>query len=382
MRSGEFLLADPVTGEEDWLASPDYSVAPPAGYTATMYPVGDLTINPTGSGVPVWSSNGPTGPMNYRALMQSDGEFTIQGRQDAQQQWQRVWGSNNDANRLPSQGSDFFAMLRNDGNLAVFQGTDTASNNNGIWTTAVCLDPGGIGCVLAPQGYAFGLSDFTIECWVALGVQPIGGGSTILSTMLPLMIPAPSPFNPPLVEPSGFVFSVTNDGAFHFALYNGLYSYSIDSARTYALDGNFHHIAVIRKNYLLSMYFDVQPLACTPEGNGTPESMIINNSAGTVIGGNNNNWGGTSFDAPPSTNFLTGQLAELRIWGIACSQDQLLANCRRRLRGADGLISLWPFSSNGPGSHPFADVAAFGNNGAPYAGVGFLSSTCPADLSL
>jgi hypothetical protein len=365
LRSGEFLMADPVTGGGDWLASPDYSVVPPAGYTATMYPVGNLTINPVDSSVPVWSSNGPTGPMNYRALMQSDGEFTIQGRQDARQQWQRVWGSNDCPNRLPSRGSEFFAMLRNDGNLAVFQGTDTVTNGNGIWTTAVCLHPNGTGCVIAPQSYGFGAGDFTIECWVALGVQPIGGGSTILSTKVP---GGGSPAD------SGFIFSVTNDGAFHFALDNGYAFYSIDSARTCALDGNFHHIAVIRREYLLSMYFDTQPLACTPHNSGMPDTMVINNDARTVIAGNNN-----GLYEPPD-NFLTGQLAELRIWEIACSQDQLFANCRRRLRYFDGLLSVWPFSSNGPGSHPFVDLG--GNNGAPYGGVRFLPSTCPADFSI
>lgn len=363
LRSGEFLLSDRQTGG-DWLASPDFSVAPAAGYTATMQPDGNLAILPATSSVPVWSSNNPAGTENYRTLMQTDGELTIQQRNGPNEEWQRIWGSSNYTNRLPARGSEFFAMLRDDGNLAVFQGTDTASNYNGIWTTAVCLDPNGIGCVLAPQGYALGLGDFTIECWIALGVASIGFGSTIISTY---------------GGSSGFTLSVTNDGVFHFFVGNGPAFYLIDSARTYALDGAFHHIAVIRQNYLLSMYFDTQPLVCSPHNNGTPDSMSIGNDAGTVIGGNNNGYYHGSLNEPP-TGFLPGQLAELRIWGIACSQDQLRANCRRRLRGADGLLSVWPFSSNGLGSHPFADLG--GNNGAPYGGVGFLPSTCPADLSL
>jgi hypothetical protein len=65
----------------------------------------------------------------------------------------------------------------------VFAGRDQSTNRNGTWTTSTCVQISG-GCLIAPHSYGFGLGDFTIECWLSLGV-PARNGSTIVSTKVP-----------------------------------------------------------------------------------------------------------------------------------------------------------------------------------------------------
>jgi hypothetical protein len=243
--SGSFLSSDRQNAEgDDTMTSPDWVPYPFQGFYATLEPNGNFVIFPAGSGMPLWQSGSPAPPplppRFSRAVLQPDGDLCIEQCSDPAQGWSPLWSASTLSNWSPAQGEKTFAMLRNDGSLTVFAGADQTTNRNGIWTTATCLRLDGGGCLIAPRSYGFGLGDFTIECWLQ-----IRSSGTIISTKVPGG------------GYSGFIFSVTNDGAFHFALDNGFAFYAIDStAPTHALDGNFHHLAVVRRSCALTMYYD------------------------------------------------------------------------------------------------------------------------------
>lgn len=140
----------------------------------------------------------------------------------------------------------------------------------------------------------------------------------------------------------GLIFLVKPDGTLWLVEDNSRAYYLVYSSKTNIFDGNWHHVAGVRKNWGLSLYLNGRPLPLNHGGNGKMESMDIWSGTPMLIGASTS---GKSEDFKAS--IFKGQMSEARIWNYARSEQQIFDNFHHRVSDTEsGLIGLWHFEKD------------------------------------
>ncbi|OOZ47463.1 LamG domain-containing protein [Solemya velum gill symbiont] len=206
-------------------------------------------------------------------------------------------------------------------------------------TNSNVLDFDGLNdCVQAPgsgaSAFNFGASDFTIETWVKSTVTGVSQG----------LVTARNTATSSTTNGEGkrylFFIDSTNKAGLYINLGNPeeatLYS------TTDVADGSWHHVAVVRKDVrTVELYVDGL-LEDSDTISGSTETSVIINQDVTI--------GCGYFPSPATTsNFLTGQMDELRIWHEARTQSQISGYKNRELHGNEtNLEAYYKFNQGTP----------------------------------
>lgn len=183
------------------------------------------------------------------------------------------------------------------------------------------------------SAYSVGAGDITIEAIIR--ADSISGGS----------------FHEYLVTQystsgaTGFAFELDYNGNPRFTV-NGI-GYST-SAPNSVRDGLCHHIAVSRKDTILSFYIDGVLLPWNFYSN-----TVINSANNLCIGSRD-------FNSSPRT--FNGLIKEVRIWNVARTQSQILSFINTVVPASStGLIGYWRF--NNISGQNVTDMSLLGNDG-------------------
>lgn len=169
------------------------------------------------------------------------------------------------------------------------------------------------------DAYQFSTGDFTIEAWV----KTKDGGPIVSRKDA-----AGGPGN------GGFILAVERQATLKIATDDGFGFYEIVTHPCTVLDGNWHHLAAVREQGKLSLYFDgFQIAAEIRKSRDTP--LEVNNQTRLLIAHTDQN--------EPSRTY-TGLLDEVRLWKLARTSDQILC-CRDHCLAGDepGLVGYWNF---------------------------------------
>ncbi len=171
------------------------------------------------------------------------------------------------------------------------------------------------------SAYAFGISDFTVE-----------------AMFLPLV-------SGPLVschsaDKSGWSILLAPNGTLTFSISGSSGFQVVTSGPTKAFDGEWHHIAVVRRGMEVVIYLDDCPLRVTSRESSTnavnlsgPSSIVIG-----ALGDGTNDVGQSDF---------IGTIDDVAIWSRALSAEDILPTMFNGLRGNEpGLVGYWDLNSN------------------------------------
>lgn len=172
--------------------------------------------------------------------------------------------------------------------------------------------------------YNFGTNDFTTEGWIRptkpgplFGRKGTAGGSS---------------------ADAGFLFQVNENGIISLVTDNGFGYYLVNSRNTNAFDGRWHHIAGVRQNGVITIYFDGQPIDSTVS-NSLPSPLNVSNDLNLLIGSVEQN--------QQKYRNLYGTIADVRIWNVARSRDQIKGHMMSSpSTESTGLIGLWPLTTS------------------------------------
>jgi hypothetical protein len=191
------------------------------------------------------------------------------------------------------------------------------------------------------RSYDIGTGDFTFESWVNM--------------------PSNAPSNNPIISSmgtdnnNGFIFEVSNAGKNLSILmgnrFTGLVVQSTSKPFTSSIyDGSCHHVAVTKLNGVISFYLDgvnfsiSNDLNCV-NGNATNGQGLEIGSTGTII----------------YSSIFKGTIDDIRLWNVARSQANLVANMTQNLPGnSPGLIAYFTMGDGGQILH---DLSITANNG-------------------
>jgi len=209
---------------------------------------------------------------------------------------------------------------------------------------ALQLTGGGYATAPSNPAYDFGVGDFTLEAWI----KPQAAG--------PIISRAQTVGDN---KRAGFGFGLLPDGRLQFEVSDGTNQMFFDSESTSVLDGQWHHVAAVRRGLSLEVYFDGLPPRRWPTFH--PQAWInVNNQGPLTIGG--------------GANPYAGLLNEVRVWNCARSRDDLVFSLGISRRGPrPGLVGCWSFADG-----TFVDSSATGNNAQ---GQGTTSFVSPSALS-
>lgn len=194
------------------------------------------------------------------------------------------------------------------------------------------------GYIQVPQNsvYNFGTGDFTVEGWVRptkpgplFGKKSSEGGSN---------------------QYAGFLFQVNENGVISLVTDNGFGYYLVNSRSTSVFDGRWHHIAGVRQNGGITIYFDGQPIDTTIS-NSLPTPLLVSNELSLLIGSVQQN--------QQKYRNLYGTVVDVRIWNVARTREQIKGymNSSPSIE-SQGLIGLWPLTTG-----DVNDISKTGNNG-------------------
>lgn len=170
--------------------------------------------------------------------------------------------------------------------------------------------------------FDFGKGDFTIETWIAT----ICGGDIV------------SGF--PSIDDDqhhGFRVNVTPHGRIRFSVINktAANSFAAISPATNVCDGDWHHVAVVRRSDSVEMYLD---------GVSVEINSARKGAAALDIGGNNSLTFGAFVPGKvaPAQAYFNGLMREMRIWNIALDSAKLQSRMGRTLIGMEPhMLGYW-----------------------------------------
>ncbi len=174
-----------------------------------------------------------------------------------------------------------------------------------------------------------GYNPFTFEVWACLldcgsgnlaNAKPSAGGSNSYS---------------------GWLVTVSRDGTFHFAIDNGFGYYNIDTKPTYALDGQWHHIAAVKTASDLVLYLDGEAVPLQRHTSSTSFGSIMSEGQAPITLGMG----------------MTARFDEMRFWKEDRSAH-LITDMYTRMSGSEAnLNGCWSFDNKN-----LNDSTSKGNN--------------------
>ena len=203
--------------------------------------------------------------------------------------------------------------------------------------------------------YNFGTGDFTLEAWVTTT-----SGGPVFTLTGPAAQSVGQEYLLLAVQSDGTVFVGCRDSETGMV---GIWTLSDDQA---ILDGEPHHLAMVRQGTVITIYLDGDPLSPAPF-NIQPAGTIDLSSVNVVFVG---------FAIMPPTisqpgdpfvawtldsYYFVGQMDEVRFWSIALSQGLIADGMHHELTNTEpGLVGHWTFD-NQDGT----DSSPLGNNLSP-----------------
>ncbi|MCV6637732.1 LamG-like jellyroll fold domain-containing protein, partial [Candidatus Albibeggiatoa sp. nov. NOAA] len=209
------------------------------------------------------------------------------------------------------------------------------------------LDFDGVDDYVQLEDFGLGTSNFTIEAWVK---QDTAGGDIVVSRTSE-------------GDGNGNWLNFAMDTKLTIQMGRDTESSHVNTQGSAILSTNeYHHISVVREGTTITLYIDgIQDHQFTDTG-------IRNLSVASDIG----RFGGW---VEYNSNWLNGQMDDIRIWNIARTQADIQANMYKTLQGDEaGLIGYWSFDEN-TGSVA-SDQTGNDNDGA-INGSTWVSSTVP-----
>lgn len=287
-----------ISTEDQWVYT--HYVRDASGNTMAIY---EKTYEDLGSG-------------NYRSIFQ--------------QKEVNLYGSN----RLGTFNSD--KMLTEAAFTATTNATTGAFENIATTSTTVAgcnglLFDGSDDIVTIPytNNLNFGTGEFTVEAWINPGTAT-GSYETILSSRSTPSFGA------------GILLIVQSPGNLLLQIGNNHVT-MCGNVR----DGNWHHVAVSRKDTIYAIYVDGQQCL-----SGFKDVVNLSGTNDFIIGAE-------SFSPP---GFFSGLMDEFRFWNVARSEQEIIANMHLPLHGNEpGLVGY--YSMNEGSGDVVADLSSSNNNG-------------------
>jgi len=157
---------------------------------------------------------------------------------------------------------------------------------------------------------------------------------------------------------AGWLVVLKPDGSIKFATDNGFGFYEVDSVQTAALNGQWHHVAAIRRNGQLEIWLDGVKIAVQAKFS-LPTPLNVTSGLRVLIGG-------TDQQQEPYNQFV-GTIEDVTIWNYAISTDQITDSMFNLLTGREpGLVGFWPMDNS------LVDQSPTGNNGTVNGHVSFV----------
>ncbi|TGN14067.1 LamG domain-containing protein [Leptospira ilyithenensis] len=157
----------------------------------------------------------------------------------------------------------------------------------------------------------------------------------------------------------GWLLVIKQGGTIKFATDDGSQFYEVISSPSRVLDGEWHHIAAIRNNGNLSIYFDGNLIPVTPSRSNPPPPLNVTNNLRLMIGG-------TEQSQEPYNQFV-GQVEDVVLWNKAATREEIIPAMFNQLGGNEpGLIGYWNLNNH------VKDSSAIKNNGTLNGSVNFI----------
>ncbi len=202
------------------------------------------------------------------------------------------------------------------------------------------------GRITAPNigAYAFGTGDFT----VAALIQTTHGGTLVSKKST----------EGGAQSCAGWLVVVKPDGTIKFATDNGYGFYEVNSVPTTALNGEWHHVACVRRSGAMSVYFDLEEIQVTPRHN-LPSPLDVSGEIRLMMGG-------TDQTQEPHNQY-TGILEDVTIFARALTREELIPTVFNLLTGSEpGLVGLWRMNDG------LTDDSPSANTGTAHGNVSFV----------
>ena len=169
--------------------------------------------------------------------------------------------------------------------------------------------------------FDFNDTDFTIETWICTtrGGEIVSGFPTTAGT-----------------QNYGFRMNITDQGRVRFSILNSdaSSSFAAISVLTDVADGQWHHIAVVRRGAGVEMYVDGISVEVNSANKGTTALKIAGNIALT--------FGAFVPAATRAQAFFSGLMREIRIWDIALDASKIQSRMPVLLIGTEPqLLGYW-----------------------------------------
>ncbi len=157
---------------------------------------------------------------------------------------------------------------------------------------------------------------------------------------------------------AGWLLVLKPNGVFKMATDNGSGFYEVNSEPTGALDGTWHSVAAIRKNGMISIFFDGDQISVTPRSS-LPTPLDVSNELQIVIGD-------CDQQQEPYRQFV-GLLEDVSIWNRALNQYEIRRTMFNKVTPEDsGLIGYWELNQN------FDDTSQINNPIIPIGPVSWM----------
>lgn len=251
-------------------------------------------------------------------------------------------------------GGNYLVQVKATGGEAVIDSALGESPSATRINLAYALNVSGAGAAVAVPahpGFNVGTGDFTVEAWI----KPAGAG-----TIISRKGTDPGPGN------GGFLLVLKPDGTFKLATDNGFGFYEVNSQPTPALDGQWHHVAGVRRGEQLSIYLDGAPLNVAVRNNG-PAPMNTDNNLRLLIG--------RTDQAQESYGQFSGLINDAKFWSRrALSQAEIVLSMEGLLSAQEpGLAGYWPFRNR-----TADDLSSSHANGTLLGPAAFAASAAPS----